>query len=90
MRADVGAAELAGGGRWRCARVGEEGTSEKGSASEKRLSSGTGATRRGGDDDDGEREVRRRFGGKRLSADLEGDEAYIEPLTFCHGSYYQP
>jgi hypothetical protein len=27
--------------------------------------------------------------GKQLSADLEGDEGYIEPSTFCHGSYSQ-
>jgi hypothetical protein len=32
----------------------------------------------------------RRFGGKRLCADLEGDGAYIEPPTFCHRSYLQP
>jgi hypothetical protein len=35
-------------------------------------------------------EEERQFGRKRLSADLEGDGAYIEPPTFCHGSYYQP
>jgi hypothetical protein len=52
--------------------------------------SGMGATTRGGDDDDGGREERRRFGGKRLSADLEGDRAYIEPPTFCHWSYTKP
>jgi hypothetical protein len=35
-------------------------------------------------------EARQRFGGKRVSADLEGDWAYIEPPTFCHGSCSQP
>jgi hypothetical protein len=64
--------------------------SEKGGVSEKRGALGMGAARRGGDDDDGGREVRQRFGGKRLSADLEGDGAYVEPPTFCHGSYTQP
>jgi hypothetical protein len=49
VRADVGVAELAGGRRWRCARVREEWRG----ASEKR-----GAARRGGgDDDEGGREV---------------------------------
>jgi hypothetical protein len=65
-------------------RVGEERRGEK------RGMSGMGATTRGGDDDDGGREERRRFGGKRLSADLEGDRAYIEPPTFCHWSYTKP
>jgi hypothetical protein len=70
------------------ARVsGRSGASEKGGASEKSLSSGTGTTRRDGGDDDGGREARRRFGGERLSANLEGYGAYIEPPTFCHGSY---
>jgi hypothetical protein len=84
--ADVGTAELVGSRRQRCARVGEErcSASEKGGASEK------GVARRGGGDDDGGREARRRYGVKRLSANLEGDEAYIEHLTFCHGSYSQP
>jgi hypothetical protein len=61
VRADVGAAELADGGRRRCTRVGEErrGTSEKGGTSEKRGASGMGAMRRGGGDDDGGREARR-------------------------------
>jgi hypothetical protein len=53
-------------------------------ASEKRGASGTGAATRGGGDDDGGRET---IWGKTASADLEGDEAYIEPPTFCHGSY---
>jgi hypothetical protein len=35
-------------------------------------------------------EEERRFGGKRLSADLEGDGAYIEPPTFCHGCVLRP
>jgi hypothetical protein len=69
---------------------GRSGASEKGGASERSLSSGTGATRRGGGDDDRGREARRRFGGKWLSVDLKGDRAYIEPPTFCHGSYSQP
>jgi hypothetical protein len=30
------------------------------------------------------------LGGGRLSADMEGDGAYIEPPTFCHGSCSQP
>jgi hypothetical protein len=95
VRADVGATELTGGGRRRCACVGRSdasgrsGTSEKGGASGKSLSSGTHAARRGDGDDDAEREARRRFERKRLSADLDGDVAYIEPLTFCHGSYSQ-
>jgi hypothetical protein len=78
VRADVGAAELPGGGRRRCARVGEErrGALEK-----------MGTSRRcGGDDDEG----REAIWGKQLSTDLEGNEAYIEPPTFCHRSYYQP
>jgi hypothetical protein len=70
--------ELAGGGRRRCARVG------RGIASERGLFSGRGASgtyveMRGGGDDDGGREARRRFGGKRLSANLEGNRASIEP-----------
>jgi hypothetical protein len=56
--------------------------SRRSGASEKSLSPGTGAARRGGSDDERGREARRRFGGKRLSADLEGDGAYIEPTTF--------
>jgi hypothetical protein len=44
VRADVGAVELAGGGRRRCARVGEE----RHGASEKRGASGTGAARSDG------------------------------------------
>jgi hypothetical protein len=83
VRADVGAAELAAGGRQRYARVGEE----RRGAAEKRGASGMGTTRRGGGDDDGGREA---IWGKRISADLEGDGAYIEPPTFFHGSYYQP
>jgi hypothetical protein len=63
-------------------RVGEE----RRDASEKRGMSGTGAERRSGGDDDGGREAIR---GKQQSADLEGDGTYIEPPTFCHGSYYQ-
>jgi hypothetical protein len=48
--------------------LGRSGTSEKGGASKRSLSSGrgasgTGAARRGGDDVDGGREARRRFGG---------------------------
>jgi hypothetical protein len=87
--------ELASCGRRRCARVGKgvasgrSGASEKGAASGRSLSSGTGATRRGSDNDDGGIEVRRRFRRKRLSADLEGYVTYIEPPTFCHGSYSQ-
>jgi hypothetical protein len=41
------------------------------------------ARRDSDDDDDGGEE--RRFGGKRLSADLEGDGAYIEPQPFVTG-----
>jgi hypothetical protein len=84
VRADIGTAELAGGGRRRCARVGEERRigEEWHDASEKRGASGTGAARRGGGDDDGGRDARRQFGGKRLSDDLKGDGAYIEPPTF--------
>jgi hypothetical protein len=52
---------------------GRSGASKKDGASEKSLSSGTGVARRGGDDDHGGREARRRFGGKRLSADLESE-----------------
>jgi hypothetical protein len=49
VRADIGAAELAGGGRQRCARVGEERCVGEGhDVSEKSLSSGTGTVRRGG------------------------------------------
>jgi hypothetical protein len=59
-------------------------------ASGRSLTSAMGAVRRGGGDDDGGREARRRFRGKWLSADLEGDGVYIEPPTFCHGSYSQP
>jgi hypothetical protein len=54
-RADVGAAELAGGGRRPCARYGEE----RRGASEKRGASGTGATRRGCGEDGRVLEVRR-------------------------------
>jgi hypothetical protein len=84
---DIGTAELAGGGDARVSgrgvASGRSGVSEKGSASERSLSSGRGAsgtaaTRTGGGDDDGGREARWRFGRKRLSADLEGDGAYIE------------
>jgi hypothetical protein len=57
--------------------LGRSGASKKGGVSEKSLSSGTGAARRGGGDDDGGREARQRFGGKRLSADLEGDGALV-------------
>jgi hypothetical protein len=49
VRADVGAAELTSGRRRCCARVGEE----RRGASEKRGASGTGAVRRGGDDNVG-------------------------------------
>jgi hypothetical protein len=72
------------------ARVSGRGVvSGRSGASERGLSSGTGAVRIGGGDDRG-REVKRRFGGKRLSVDLEGDGAYIVAPTFCHGSYSQP
>jgi hypothetical protein len=92
----AGAAELTGGGRRQCARVdegrrvGRSDASEKGGVSERSLSSGRGASRtsaarRGDSDDDRGREVRRRFGGKRLSVDLEGDVAYIEPPPFVTG-----
>jgi hypothetical protein len=50
--ADVDAAELAGGGRRRCVRVGEERRVGEGRRIEKSLSSGTGVERRGGGDDD--------------------------------------
>jgi hypothetical protein len=93
VRADVDAVKLAGGGRRSCARVGEQRPigEERRGASEKRGASGKGAVRRD-DDDDGEERRRRgeEIWGKRLSADLEGDGAYIEPPTFCHGSSYQP
>jgi hypothetical protein len=69
---------------------GDARASGRSSASERSLSSGTSAARIGNGDDDGGREAGRRFGGKRLSADLEGDVAYVEPPTFCHGSYSQP
>jgi hypothetical protein len=49
--------------------------------------SGTGAVRRGGGDNDGGREARRRFGGKRPSAHLEGARAYIEPPPFVTGHF---
>jgi hypothetical protein len=89
---DVGAAELTGGGRRRCARVGEgrhvgeercieEGrrVGEEPLVGEGRVRDGPGEERRGSD-----------LGEKRVSADLEGDWAYIEPSTFCHGSCSQP
>jgi hypothetical protein len=49
VRADVGAAELAGGGRWRCARVGEErrGASERSGAARQRRWARRGRARRG-------------------------------------------
>jgi hypothetical protein len=82
VRADVGAAELACGGRRRCACQGGAARhvrEERRDASEKR-----GMARRDSDDDDDGGEERR-FGGKRLSADLEGDGAYIEPQPFVTG-----
>jgi hypothetical protein len=66
-------------------------------ASEKRGASGTGAARRGGGDDDRGREARRRFGGKRQSDDLEGDEAFVtgrirnrDKRPFTLGLQYDP
>jgi hypothetical protein len=91
VRADVGAAELAGGGRRRCGRVGEErhDASERSGAATRRRGARRGRARRG-EAAATATEEERRFGGKRLSADLEGDGAYIEPPTFSHGTYYQP
>jgi hypothetical protein len=89
--ADVGAAKLAGGGRRRCARVGEgrHVGEERRVGEGRRIGEepfvGDGATRRGGGDDDRGREARRRFGGKWLSVDLKGDRAYIEPQPFVTG-----
>jgi hypothetical protein len=44
-----------------------------------------GRNKERGGDEDGGREAKRRFWGKRLSADLEGDGAYIEPRPFVTG-----
>jgi hypothetical protein len=77
-RADVDAAEIAGGGRRRCVRVGEE----RRGASRRRRGAHRGRARRG------EAAVRTgasrkndAIGGKRLSAE-EGDGAYTEPPPF--------
>jgi hypothetical protein len=60
---------------------GRSSASKKGDTSW-RGASGTGTARRGGGDDDGGREATTTttaIWGKRLSADLVGDETYIEP-----------
>jgi hypothetical protein len=94
MRVGEGGRQRGRARRWRdtalraCRRgAARRGGEERRDASEKRGALGTGATRKGGSDDDGGREA---IWGKRLSVDLEGDGAYIKPPTFCHGSYYQP
>jgi hypothetical protein len=73
----------------RGASSGRSDASERGGVSKRGLSSGRGASGRGaarrGGDDDGGRKVRWRFGGKRLNAVQEGDEAYIEPPPFVTG-----
>jgi hypothetical protein len=63
-RADVSAAELDGGGRRRCACVGEERRvrEELHLVSEKRGASGTGTVRRGGGEDGSIEEERRDLG----------------------------
>jgi hypothetical protein len=55
VRADVGAAELAAAGDDAAHVSGRSSASEKGGTSEKSLSSETGATMRGGGDDNGGR-----------------------------------
>jgi hypothetical protein len=89
VRADVGAAELAGGRRRCCARVGEErrGASERSDVARRRRGARRGQARRG-EAVATTTEEERRFGGKWLSADLEGDGAYIEPRPFVTGHIY--
>jgi hypothetical protein len=88
--ADVGAAELASGWRRQCARV-QEGRlvgEERRVRERRRIGKGPliGEGRVGdGRSENGGREARRRFGGKWLSADLEGDGAYTEPPPFVTG-----
>jgi hypothetical protein len=70
------------------------GTSERGGASgwgllSVRGASGTGVVRTNIGDDGDERSGGN-LGEKRLSADLEGDGAYIQPPPFCHRSASQP
>jgi hypothetical protein len=69
--------------------LGRSGASLRGSMSgwgllSGRSASGMGTTRRGSSDDGDEERPGDDLGEKRLSADLEGDETYIEP-PFCHG-----
>jgi hypothetical protein len=62
-------------------------------ASEKRGSSGTGAARRDGDnDDDGEESWRRgeAIWGKTAKCRSGRRRGLYRTPTFCHGSYYQP
>jgi hypothetical protein len=68
---------------------GRSGASERSGAAPRRRGACRGLARRGVAAATTTEEGRW-FWGNRLSADLEGDRAYVEPPTFCHGSYYQP